>query len=136
MIYTLGTASKATVKSKATILRAIRSGKISAEKDVNGVWRIEPSELHRVYPETPIETVSESKNDALVNPSKHLETPLLEERLASAQKEIAHLEAQVEDLKGQREQLRADMEAWRSAATQKRLTWRGLFGGGKDTDGA
>ena len=131
MIYTLGTASKATGKSKATVLRSIRSGKISAEKDANGVWRIEPSELHRVYPETPIEPVSESGSDALVNPSKHLETPLLEERLASAQKEIAHLEAQVEDLKGQREQLRADMEAWRSAATQKRLAWRGLFGGGK-----
>ena len=131
MSYTLGTASKATGKSKATVLRSIRSGKISAEKDANGVWHIEPSELHRVYPETPIEPVSESGSDALVNPSKHLETPLLEERISSAQKEIAHLEAQVEDLKGQREQLRADMEAWRSAATQKRLTWRGLFGGGK-----
>ena len=131
MTYTLGTASKATGKSKATILRAIRTGKFSAEKDANGVWRIEPSELHRVYPETPIETVSESKDDALVNPLKHLEVPLLEERLASAQKEIAHLKAQVEDLKGQRERLRADMEAWRSAATQKRLTWRGLFGGSR-----
>ena len=167
MSYTLGTASKATGKSKATILRAIRNGKLSAEKDANGVWRIEPSELHRVYPETPIETVSESKDDALVNPetpietvseskddalvnpetpietvseskddalvnpSKHLEAPLLEERLASAQKEITHLKAQVENLKGQRERLRLDMEAWRSAATQKRLTWRGLFGGSR-----
>ena len=128
MSYTLGTASKATGKSKATILRAIRTGKFSAEKDANGVWRIEPSELHRVYPETPIETVSEPKDDALVNPSKHLEALLLE-RLASAQKEITHLKAQVEDLQGQRERLRSDMEAWRSAATQKRLTWRGLFGG-------
>ena len=95
MNYTLGTASKATGKSKATILRAIRTGKFSAEKDASGVWRIEPSELHRVYPETHIETVSESNDDALVNPSKHLEAPLLEERLASAQKEITHLKAQV-----------------------------------------
>ena len=131
MNYTLGTASKATGKSKATILRAIRTGKFSAEKDASGVWRIEPSELHRVYPETHIETVSESNDDALVNPSKHLEAPLLEERLASAQKEITHLKAQVEDLKGQRERLRSDMEAWRSAATQKRLTLRGLFGGSR-----
>ena len=45
------------------------------------------------------------------------------------EKQNEYLEAQVEDLKGQREQLRADVEAWRSAATQKRLTWRGLFGG-------
>ena len=41
------------------------------------------------------------------------------------------LEAQVEDLKDQRRQLRADIEAWHSAAMQKRLTWRGLSGGGK-----
>ena len=27
--------------------------------------------------------------------------------------------------------LRTDIEAWRSTAMQKRLTWRGLFGGGK-----
>ena len=110
MNYTLGTASKATGKSKATILRAIQTGKFSAEKDANGVWRIEPSELHRVYPETPIETVSESKDDALVNPSKHLEALLLEERLASAQKEITHLKAQVEDLKAQVEDLKAQVE--------------------------
>lgn len=42
-----------------------------------------------------------------------------------------HLEAQVEDLKDQRTQLRADIETWRSASMQERLTWRGLFGGGK-----
>ena len=37
----------------------------------------------------------------------------------------------VRDLKGQRDQLRADVEAWRGLATQKRLTWRGLFGSDK-----
>ena len=43
----------------------------------------------------------------------------------------AHLKGEIEDLKDQRTQLRADIEAWRSAAMQKRLTWRGLFRGGK-----
>ena len=42
---------------------------------------------------------------------------------------IARLEEQIDDLKDQRTQLRAD--AWRAMAMQKRLTWRGLFGGGK-----
>ena len=36
--------------SKTTIQRAIRSGKASAEKTVNGAGRIDPAELHRVYP--------------------------------------------------------------------------------------
>ena len=43
----------------------------------------------------------------------------------------AHLKGEIEDLKDQRTQLRADIEAWRSEAQRKRLTWCGLFGGGK-----
>lgn len=50
MSYTLGEAAKATGKSKPTIQRAIKSGKISAIKLDNGSYQIEPSELHRVYP--------------------------------------------------------------------------------------
>jgi hypothetical protein len=50
MPYSLKQAATATGKSKPTILRAIQGGKISAEKDQQGEWQIEPAELHRVYP--------------------------------------------------------------------------------------
>ena len=50
MSYTLGTAAKATGKSKTAIWRAISNGKISSSKDVNGQYQIEPAELHRVFP--------------------------------------------------------------------------------------
>ena len=36
--------------NKTTILRAIKSGKITATKGERGEWHIEPAELHRVYP--------------------------------------------------------------------------------------
>jgi uncharacterized protein with gpF-like domain len=49
MKYTLGTAAKATGKAKSTILRAIKSGTISAKKAHDGSYEIEPSELHRVF---------------------------------------------------------------------------------------
>ena len=49
MSYTLGTAAKATGKSKATISRAIRSGRISAKKTKGGSYEIDPAELHRVF---------------------------------------------------------------------------------------
>ena len=49
MRYTLGTAAKATGKAKSTILRAIKSGTISATKSHDGSYEIEPSELHRVF---------------------------------------------------------------------------------------
>jgi hypothetical protein len=51
MAYTLTQASRACGKSKATLLRAIRSGRLSAARnEVAGSWLIEGSELHRVFP--------------------------------------------------------------------------------------
>jgi hypothetical protein len=50
MPYTLATAAKATGLNRSTILKAIKTDKIVACKDLFGQWCIEPSELHRVYP--------------------------------------------------------------------------------------
>src|SRR3546814_1715198 len=50
MAYTLGEAAKATGISKASISRAINSGRISAIKTESGSFSIEPVELHRAYP--------------------------------------------------------------------------------------
>jgi hypothetical protein len=50
MSYTLATAAKATGLNKSTILRAIKTGQITGTKDEFGEWRVEPAELHRVYP--------------------------------------------------------------------------------------
>jgi hypothetical protein len=50
MPYTLAEAAKATGTNKTTILRAIKSGKVSGTKDAHGEWLVEPVELHRVYP--------------------------------------------------------------------------------------
>ena len=48
--YNLAQAGAAVGKSKATILRAIRRGTISAGRNaVTGGWEIEPVELHRAF---------------------------------------------------------------------------------------
>jgi hypothetical protein len=49
MKYTLGKAAEATGKSKTTIHRAINSGKLSAVRNEQGEYEIDPSELMRVY---------------------------------------------------------------------------------------
>ena len=49
MSYTLGEAAKATGKSKPTIQRAIKNGKIFAKKNEDGRYVIDPAELHRVF---------------------------------------------------------------------------------------
>ncbi|RRH68153.1 MerR family transcriptional regulator [Falsigemmobacter faecalis] len=50
MKYTAGQAATATGISKATITRALKSGRISGKKDESGAWIIDPAELHRVFP--------------------------------------------------------------------------------------
>ena len=110
MVYTLGEAAKATGMSKATISKAIKSGRISASKDETGTFRIDPSELHRVYPptvsnrheETHISTVSEHSNDSLIRE--------LQARLEAAQERLADKESVIADL-------REDRDKWRQQAT-------------------
>ena len=67
MVYTLGEAARATGKSKATISKAIKSGRLSARKDETGTFHIDPSELHRVYPPT---VSSEHKETPIRTPEK------------------------------------------------------------------
>ena len=115
MRYTLGTAAKATGKAKSTILRALESGKLSAEKDVDGAYSIDPAELHRVFPLQPHATRSENgaSNDTQP-PAEHLKTPIetgvlqaeverLREQLQSfameRNRERGQLEDQIEDLR-------------------------------------
>ena len=35
---------------RSTVLRKIKAGKLSAQKDEEGEWRIDPAEFYRVYP--------------------------------------------------------------------------------------
>jgi len=51
-MLTLGQAAKETGLSKTAISRAIKSGRISAIKNEQGEYQIDPAELFRVYPVT------------------------------------------------------------------------------------
>ena len=110
MAYTLGEAAKVTGKSKATISKAIKSGRISAVKDEAGTFQIDPSELHRVYPLTvssernlpPNHTPRNTENDGLVRE--------LQARLEAAHDRLADKEGVISDL-------REDRDKWRQQAT-------------------
>jgi hypothetical protein len=49
-MHTVASAAAAVGRNKTTILRAINTEKISATQDETGEWRIDPAELHRIYP--------------------------------------------------------------------------------------
>jgi len=48
MGYSLGQAAKAAGRSKTTIHRAIKSGKLSASWTEDGGWSIDPADLSRL----------------------------------------------------------------------------------------
>lgn len=60
-------ASKRTKVSKSTLIRAIKSGKLSGRKNDNGGFEVDPAELHRVYPDAALpqqEKQQDTANDA------------------------------------------------------------------------
>lgn len=122
MRYTLGTAAKATGKSKTTIQRAITKGLISAEKGRGGGYSIDPAELHRIFPPLSPDTVS---GDPKVDDTRPRDT---------AQELRVRIEALESMLIREREALdevRADRDAWKQQATallsapsKRRRWWR------------
>lgn len=108
MQYTAGDAAKATGKNIATITRAIKSGKISASKDESGAWRIEPSELHRVFPPLTQEFRKQQTQDSAIpeqepNVSNDIllreELATLRERVSSQDQLLADRADQIADLR-------------------------------------
>ena len=110
MVYTLGEAAKATGKSKATISKAIKSGRVSARKDETGTFHIDPSELHRVYPST----VHSERKDTPANTPEMTDIGgtirELQARLEAAHERLSDKETVIADLK-------EDRDRWRQQAT-------------------
>lgn len=121
MLYTLGQAAKAVGKAKGTIKNAIEKGRLSASKDDNGHYRIDPSELHRVYNALP---TAQAKMNGIAPPV----TPLENSTTIKALEDKVHLLEQTLN------DMRTDRDEWRKQAqtlaiTDQRATaGRGFFG--------
>jgi hypothetical protein len=116
MSYTLTTAARAVGLNRTTILRAIKSGKISGAKDEHGEWHIEPCELHRVYP--PVSR-TEERSDATPQyaPAEDVELRI---RATLAEARLADLKATLDDMRSQRDNWQT--VAQRLAITDQRPT--------------
>lgn len=100
-------AAKATGKSKSTINRAIKSGKLSALRHSDGSYSIEGSELSRVFPLGP------HKGSEWVSAEPSMEPA----RTAVLESENAALRAALDREREALNDLRADRDAWRQQAT-------------------
>ncbi len=113
-------AAKASGRGKSTISKAIKTGRLSAEK-VGNQYHIDPAELFRVYP---IERSPKTE-------SEHIETP---EKNAPFEIEIKMLREQLERERDIVDDLRQDRDKWRQQATallenktETRAFWTKVF---------
>ena len=103
MKYTLSQAAEATGKNKATIQRAIKSGKISAQKNSSGAYEIDPAELHRVF-SAATQHVAQHPNATKRNTSAtdgNSANNSTLQRIAELEKELAVTEERKNGLEGQ-----------------------------------
>lgn len=79
MSWSVSRAARETGLSKSTISRAIKSGRVSAAKQHDGSYLIEPAELFRVYPRNVAQPPSDARHDAVRNPLEEASTTSLNE---------------------------------------------------------
>lgn len=111
MSYTLGQAAKATGVSKMTLSRAVKKGTISATKNENGAYLIDPAELHRVFP--PATTIQSHDNENVAIRYTN-DTALLHQ--------IKELEIRLEVTKERLEETKQERDEWREQAQRLSLT--------------
>jgi hypothetical protein len=134
MKFTLVQAAKETGRDRSTLFRAIKKGKLSGEKQDDGSYLIDSSELFRVYPEKQID-------------SAMTQGAQVELHQAAQQGALVHaLREQIDLLKDQLDREREQADHWRNQATmllthqpqqvqpepvtkpEASLLWRKLFG--------
>jgi len=99
-------AVKAFQVSRATIMRALSAGKISAEKTVEGHWLIDPAELSRVYtPRSTPKAASQPEPDHVSRVETTADHDLLarlsrtEAELKAEREKVALLQSNLDDLR-------------------------------------
>lgn len=129
-------AAKAVGKSVPTITRAIKSGKLSAKKLNGGGYKIDPSELFRVWKAV-------TNSNGVIPPMLEYETPIedsalrvklevMNERLNDAQATIKDLRDRLDAESSERRKLTAQITAQRQNMPKPRKLgfWTRLTGQG------
>jgi hypothetical protein len=123
MMLTLGQAARLAGVGKTTLTRAIKAGRLSATRRIDGGYEIDPSELSRVYNVTPetVETVSAMGNVAhRATPEGNRDAtpsdPELTTRLAVAEAELRAMKDMLAELRQSRDDWKTQAERLALAA--------------------
>jgi excisionase family DNA binding protein len=142
----LGQAAKIAGVGKTTLTRAIKGGRLSAERLPDGSYRIDPAELARAYElslETPATgsatsdvvhraTPARDRDETPVTPNATARLAALEAEIAGLREMLRRADRQADDLRGERDQWRDQAQtAQRMLSDQRgerRSWWKRLAG--------
>ena len=127
----LNKAAKEASVAKSTLLDALNSGRMSADKNEKGHWEIDPSELFRVFSKTssseqaePVSTLQENHQKTSHNSALEVEVKMLREQIermdTERERERAQLGDQIEALRELAERQSADHRQALAALTDQR----------------
>ena len=100
MKYTLNKAAKVSGRAKSTLSKAIKDGRLSADKDASGGYQIDASELSRVFP-FPVDAQSQgpASNTQGNQPNTSTEADLLSLKVAMLEAQLEREQETVSDLR-------------------------------------
>ena len=139
-MFSLSQAARVARVSKATLHRAVKSGKVSAARQEDGSYRIDPAELARAYsldlnalasnsgeiPEPSQKPLSDRLDETGRNA---LETPSESVRIAVMEADLRALKAMVDELRTSRDQWQQQAErATLALAAPGRPWWKRMVG--------
>jgi hypothetical protein len=93
MYWTLGEAAKETGRSKSQLHRAIKSGKLSAVEKTTDGYKLDPSEVFRVFPK--VEQVRNTDLERIDTQRDTPETQLYTQKIAFLEEQLNSLQRQL-----------------------------------------
>lgn len=125
MELTLNKAAQTCGRSKATLLDAIRAGRLSAPKDERGRYTIDPAELHRVFPfQIPDQSKNRSPEPKPTTLENHPTTQALEREVDLLREMLAKAEANADHWRTMAQRQQALLEDKRPKSLLARLLGR------------
>jgi hypothetical protein len=113
--------------SKAGILKAIKTGKMSAAKDVHGQWSVAPVELFRVYP--PVSTNGHTLVSDGTQQSVRESTDGLQRENALLRETVDDLRRRLDVATEENQRLTAVLTSQLAPHPKKAGWWQRLLGG-------
>jgi len=117
-VFTLGQAAKEAGVSKTSLHRAIKSGRVSANRNDNGTLSIDPAELFRVFPRNSGTVAGNGPLEQTVTAQEQPGTGAGTAETVALQAQVSILESQMSMLREHFDEMKSQRDAWQRQAEQ------------------